>query len=80
MSSEFASPAHAPLDRLILGHELSPVFQPIASLLDGEVLGYEALIRGPVDSPLRYPDALFAAARREGQLFQLEIEAADSIL
>jgi diguanylate cyclase (GGDEF)-like protein len=80
LSSEFASPAHAPLDRLILGHELSPVFQPIASLLDGEVLGYEALIRGPVDSPLRYPDALFAAARREGQLFQLEIEAADSIL
>jgi EAL domain-containing protein (putative c-di-GMP-specific phosphodiesterase class I)/GGDEF domain-containing protein len=35
-------------------------------------MGHESLIRGPVDSPLRLPDALFQAARAEGLSVELE--------
>ena len=35
---------------------LSPVFQPIVSFEDASFFGYEALIRGPVDSPLKEKD------------------------
>lgn len=45
---------------------LTPVFQPIVDLRARAILGYEALIRGPRDSALHCPDALFAAARRAG--------------
>lgn len=51
---------------------LQPVFQPIGRLRDGVVVAHEALIRGPANSPLAFPDALFAAARREGLVVELE--------
>ena len=35
-------------------------------------MGHESLIRGPVDSPLWLPDALFLAARAEGLSVELE--------
>jgi diguanylate cyclase (GGDEF)-like protein len=47
-------------------------YQPIVRLSDAKVIGHESLIRGPVDTPLRNPDALFAAASAEGILMQLE--------
>jgi|WetSurMetagenome_2_1015567.scaffolds.fasta_scaffold01188_5 EAL domain-containing protein (putative c-di-GMP-specific phosphodiesterase class I)/GGDEF domain-containing protein len=47
-------------------------YQPIVRLRDGEVMGHESLIRGPADSSLRLPDALFRAARTEGLTLQLE--------
>src|SRR5271163_1329215 len=73
-------PSSLSVGELIHRHALSPVFQPIASLANGEILGYEALIRGPTGSRLRTPDELFAAAIREGLHFELELEAARSIL
>ena len=47
-------------------------FQPIVELKNGHVMGHESLIRGPADSPLRSPDALFQAARHEGLSLELE--------
>ncbi|TXI89305.1 MAG: EAL domain-containing protein [Cupriavidus sp.] len=51
---------------------LRPVFQPIGSLANGEVLGYEALIRGPAGTALENPVALFTEAARVGCLVRLE--------
>jgi EAL domain-containing protein (putative c-di-GMP-specific phosphodiesterase class I) len=45
---------------------LHPVFQPILDFRARAYLGYEALIRGPANSPLHRPDQLFAAARQAG--------------
>jgi diguanylate cyclase (GGDEF)-like protein len=47
-------------------------YQPIVQLRDGQVMGHESLIRGPVDSPLQMPDALFRSARAEGLSLKLE--------
>ncbi|MBC7939388.1 MAG: EAL domain-containing protein [Chitinophagaceae bacterium] len=51
---------------------LVPHYQPVVQLKDGLVMGHESLIRGPADSPLHSPDALFRAARGEGLAFELE--------
>ena len=55
---------------------LRPVFQPIGSLATGDILGYEALIRGPAGTPLESPVALFAEAARAGALVRMERLAA----
>jgi EAL domain-containing protein (putative c-di-GMP-specific phosphodiesterase class I) len=44
--------------------KLSPYFQPIVSLIHKKVIGYEALIRGPSNSPLHSPLNLFEVAER----------------
>lgn len=51
---------------------LSPVFQPIIDFRVRAILGYEALIRGPVGSLLQFPDQLFGVARRAGLSLELE--------
>lgn len=51
---------------------LRAVYQPIVVLEDRSVIGYEALARGPVGSPLEFPADLFAAARKEGLLAKLD--------
>lgn len=52
---------------------LTPLFQPVISLRENAVHGYEALIRGPSDSPLHSPLSLFDAATRNGQLAEVEL-------
>jgi diguanylate cyclase (GGDEF)-like protein len=47
-------------------------YQPIVQLKDGAVMGHESLIRGPADSALHTPDALFRAARQENLGQRLE--------
>ncbi|MBK6472099.1 MAG: phosphodiesterase [Betaproteobacteria bacterium] len=47
-------------------------YQPIVQLKNGDVMGHESLIRGPADSALRAPDALFQAARAENLTVELE--------
>ncbi len=62
-----------PLSRLLRDKALSPGFQPIASLRDGSIHAHEALIRGPKGLPFHMPDALLAAASREGLLLEFEV-------
>jgi diguanylate cyclase (GGDEF)-like protein len=52
---------------------LRAVFQPIVSFEDATFFGYEALIRGPVDSPLHSPLELLRAAREAGITPEFEI-------
>lgn len=57
---------------LIDRDELVPYFQPIVSLAEARIYGYESLIRGPRGSALHLPDDLFAAAEAEACLAELE--------
>ncbi|MBZ5551247.1 MAG: EAL domain-containing protein [Acidobacteriia bacterium] len=60
------------------------VFQPIVHLASQQRVGYEALTRGPEGSLLENPEPLFAAARDNSLLMELEsicqASAFDSIL
>lgn len=61
------------LDEIIKTQNISTVFQPIISLRTGETLGYEALSRGPKDSPLHMPEKLFKAAEDYKKTWELEL-------
>lgn len=57
---------------IISNEDIQTVFQPIISLEDGEVLGHEALSRGPANTPLQNPEKLFSYAMEHDQLWDLE--------
>lgn len=61
------------LQRILAGRLLTPLFQPLVSLSDGHILGYEALIRGPSDSALHSPLLLFKTAQTFDLLEPLEL-------
>lgn len=52
---------------------LTPHFQPLVDLESGQVVAYEALIRGPRGSNLEHPGALFAAAHAADRLTELDL-------
>jgi hypothetical protein len=54
--------------RILKTKQLTPHFQPIISLAQRKIMGYEALIRGPSDSPLDSPFNLFETADRYASL------------
>ena len=56
---------------LLLSGGIRSVYQPIVELSSGDVVAYEALARGPA-GPMQSPDVLFAAARAEGLLSELD--------
>jgi EAL domain-containing protein (putative c-di-GMP-specific phosphodiesterase class I) len=57
---------------VILHENLTTRYEPIVELETGNPIGYEALTRGPADSPLHTPDRLFAQAGEVGLLFELD--------
>ena len=70
-------PLSPPSDRTLLhkilrDNSLSVVFQPVLDMHGRKYMGYEALIRGPKDSPLHMPGALFEAARLANLRRELE--------
>ena len=69
-----------PLSRLLRDNALSPVFQPIVSMVDASIYAHEALIRGPQGTPLHMPDALLAAASAEGLLLDFEVACVVCVL
>ena len=60
------------LQAILTNKSITAVFQPIVSLLDGDIFGYEALSRGIPGSKLAKPDALFAAAEKYDKVWELE--------
>ncbi len=60
------------LEDIIKSENIRTVFQPIVSLVDGTILGYEALSRGPEGSPLERPDMLFKVAEANNMVWELE--------
>ena len=58
----------------ILSHgRLTALFQPIISLHNQQIFGYEALIRGPSDGPLHSPVTLFDTALKHDCLAELDL-------
>jgi EAL domain-containing protein (putative c-di-GMP-specific phosphodiesterase class I) len=60
------------LGELLGNGGLRSAYQPIVDLETGAVFGFEGLARGPEGSTLERPDQLFAAARTEGRLAELD--------
>jgi EAL domain-containing protein (putative c-di-GMP-specific phosphodiesterase class I)/GGDEF domain-containing protein len=69
----------AALKDLLGMRRLRAAWQPVCRLPDGEVLGYEALIRGPQGSPLEQPNVLFAVAHENEMDLELETLCLETI-
>lgn len=61
------------LSAILAQRSVHCLFQPIVCHSEGRILGYEALSRGPSNSPLHSPLNLFAIARQAGRLSELEV-------
>ncbi|MCZ6462719.1 MAG: EAL domain-containing protein [Proteobacteria bacterium] len=57
---------------LVLAEDVTMLYEPIVNLTTREILGYEALVRGPWDSELHSPGALFQMAHETGLVFELD--------
>lgn len=68
MSSSLSSA----LDVIIENEQIKPVFQPIVSLKDGQVIGYEALSRITEPSLIKHPEELFKVASEGNKAWVLE--------
>jgi EAL domain-containing protein (putative c-di-GMP-specific phosphodiesterase class I) len=51
------------LDDLLVRRQVHTVYQPLVHRTSGDIIGYEALARGPRGHALERPDLLFDAAR-----------------
>lgn len=60
------------LQEILLGDQITSVFQPLARLVGRDVLGYEALSRGPAATDYQAPLDLFAAAAESDLVFELD--------
>jgi diguanylate cyclase (GGDEF)-like protein len=60
------------LQEVILRGMLHPVYQPIVDLGSGTIFGFEGLARGPRDSTLETPTALFSVADQVDLTFELD--------
>jgi EAL domain-containing protein (putative c-di-GMP-specific phosphodiesterase class I) len=70
--SEVQHRLSAEFERVVSGSQITCVYQPIVSLGDYTVIGYELLARGPLQSELHRPDALFEVARAEKRVPELD--------
>lgn len=52
--------------------EINTYFQPIVSLNNGNILGFEALSRGPQASAYENPITMFNEAKNKGKMWELE--------
>jgi len=57
---------------LVLAEDLAVLYEPIVNLTTREVLGYEALVRGPWKTELHSPGRLFQLASETGLAFELD--------
>lgn len=68
-------PMLATFNTILDNRHLEFEFQPIADIVRAEVLGYEALVRGPAGSLLRSPEDLLRLAKQGGRLCEFELAA-----
>lgn len=61
------------LQNILRTSNIQSFFQPIVDGEKKKILGYEALSRGPSNSPLHSPDQLFKVATKFDLLYELEI-------
>lgn len=59
--------------QIIENGSIYTVYQPIVSLTNGDIIGYEALSRGPEGSLLQYPDKLFSTAKFYNMSWDVEL-------
>ncbi|MEW6120425.1 MAG: GGDEF domain-containing protein [Pseudomonadota bacterium] len=64
--------SRALLDAILANGRLYTLLQPVLDLKTGQITGYEALTRGPSNSPLHAPLALFRAAEYSGRTVELD--------
>ncbi len=64
---------HGALCTILQRGAISTLFQPIYATDECRIVGYEALSRGPSNSPLHSPTVLFAIARQSGKLMELDM-------
>jgi diguanylate cyclase (GGDEF)-like protein len=67
------------IKRMLRFDLLDPVFQPVFSVPDGAIFGFEGLIRGPRQTEFESPGQLFAVAEDCGMRTELEQAAARAI-
>ncbi len=60
------------LQKLIIDEDIRTVFQPIVELNTLDIIGYEALARGPEESEYVSPVLLFSLAAESGLSFELD--------
>jgi len=60
------------IQRIIKRDLISTVYQPLIDLRTGQIIGYEALVRGPT-GPYHIPQNLFQAAARANLLNEMEM-------
>lgn len=72
--------SHAHLEMIIAESRLRTLLQPLLDVQTGTIMGYEALTRGPSDSPLHSPIALFRAAELYGLTARLDAACLRSAL
>jgi len=70
----------AAVTRVATSGGLRAVFQPIHSLKDGRVLGYEGLVRLQPDSGFDGPSSLFIAAEATRRTVELDVASARTVL
>jgi diguanylate cyclase (GGDEF)-like protein len=64
---------HDEFKHIISQKNIRTVFQPIVSLVNAQIIGYEALSRGPHGSSLETPRELFSVAQQLDMLWELEL-------
>lgn len=74
----YASP-QVEVENILTQKNLLPLFQPIVDIKHARVFAHEALIRGPVESKLHSPIALFNAANLCGLNIDMEYAAREVI-
>lgn len=74
----YAAP-HDQVEGILVQRNLLPLFQPIVEIKYAQIFAHEALIRGPVESKLHAPIALFNAAKLCGLDIEMEFAAREVI-
>jgi EAL domain-containing protein (putative c-di-GMP-specific phosphodiesterase class I) len=57
---------------IILAEDVTVLYEPIVNVTTREIIGYEGLVRGPWDSLLHTPGALFQMAEKTGLVYELD--------